>query len=79
MKKFDLGQTINTLANLGVIAGIVFLVFELEQNNQIMELEANAVKTQIRLDGWSQIADDPRLVSMMIKDRTGEALSDVSE
>lgn len=79
MKKFDLGQTINTLANLGVIAGIVFLVFELEQNNQIMELEANAVKTQIRLDGWSQIADDPRLVSMMIKDRTGEELSDVSE
>jgi len=32
MKKIDLGQTIQTLANLGVIAGIVFLAMELQQN-----------------------------------------------
>ncbi len=33
MKKLDLGQTISILANIGVIAGIVFLGFELRQNN----------------------------------------------
>lgn len=32
MKKIDLGQTITVLANLGVIAGILFLVLELRQN-----------------------------------------------
>lgn len=29
MSKFNLGQSINTLANIGVIAGIVFLAVEL--------------------------------------------------
>jgi hypothetical protein len=32
MKKIDLGQTISILANLGVIAGIVFLGYEISQN-----------------------------------------------
>jgi len=35
MKKIDLGQAINTLANVGVIAGIVFLGFELRQNQTV--------------------------------------------
>ena len=32
MKKIDLGQTITILANVGVIAGIIFLAFEIRQN-----------------------------------------------
>jgi len=36
MKKIDLGQTISIVANIGVIAGIVFLAVELRQNNQMM-------------------------------------------
>jgi hypothetical protein len=32
MKKIDLGQAIGILANLGVIAGIVFLAYEMQQN-----------------------------------------------
>ena len=32
MKKIDLGQSITILANLGVIAGIVFLGYEMRQN-----------------------------------------------
>ena len=35
MKKIDLGQTIAILANVGVIAGIVFLGFELRQNQLV--------------------------------------------
>jgi hypothetical protein len=35
MKKLELGRTINTIANLGVIAGIIFLALELNQNNQL--------------------------------------------
>lgn len=33
MKKFDLGQTLTILANIGVIAGIVFLGIEIRDSN----------------------------------------------
>lgn len=35
MQKIDLGKSIGILANLGVIGGIVFLGFELRQNQLI--------------------------------------------
>ena len=35
MKKFDLGQTFTILANVGVIAGIIFLALEIQQANRI--------------------------------------------
>ena len=36
MKKIDPGQTIQILANVGVIAGIAFLAVELRQNNELL-------------------------------------------
>ncbi len=78
-KRRDLGQALNTVANVGVIAGIVFLAFELNQNNEFLELEAKATQVQIKLDAWEQVTNDPALVSLMIKDRNGEALAPVEE
>lgn len=40
MKKIDLGQMITILANVGVIAGIIFLAIELRQNTTASRLEA---------------------------------------
>ena len=40
MKKLELGQTISIFANIGVIAGIVFLGFELSQNNELLAAQA---------------------------------------
>jgi len=40
MKKIDLGQTVTLLANVGVIVGIIFLAFELRQNNQQLALQS---------------------------------------
>ena len=40
MKKPNPGQMIQIVANIGVIAGIVFLGFELRQNNQFLGAEA---------------------------------------
>lgn len=37
MKKLDLGQTITIFANIGVIAGIVFLAVEVRQNQATLE------------------------------------------
>jgi hypothetical protein len=39
MKKIDLNQGVNTLANLGVIAGIVFLALEINQNSEMMRAQ----------------------------------------
>jgi len=54
MKKIDVGQTITLLANVGVIAGIVFLAIELGQNKDLMraqirhELSQGAIDTIVR-------------------------------
>jgi hypothetical protein len=42
LKKFDLGQTISIVANLGVIAGIVFLGYEIQQNNTLMRAQTRS-------------------------------------
>lgn len=40
MKKIDLGQAISILANIGVIAGIVFLAYEIRQNTISAQIES---------------------------------------
>jgi hypothetical protein len=42
MKNIDLSQVISTVANVGVIAGIVFLAFELRQNNELLISQARS-------------------------------------
>lgn len=50
MKKFDFGQATNTLANLGVIAGIVFLAVQINQSNRL-------ARAQMRNDISQSLAD----------------------
>ena len=40
MKKIELGQMITVLANIGVIAGILFLGYELRQNTLVSRAAA---------------------------------------
>jgi hypothetical protein len=46
MKKLDLGQTITILANIGVIAGILFLAIEVRQNSTQIEQATTAIAAQ---------------------------------
>lgn len=46
MKRIDISQGIAVLANLGVIAGIVFLGFELRQNNELLEAQVEQLEAQ---------------------------------
>jgi hypothetical protein len=46
MKNIDLGQTIGILANLGVLAGIVFLGFELRQSTRTTQATASQSVTE---------------------------------
>ena len=40
MKKIKPARLVTLIANIGVIAGILLLAFELRQNNDLMEAEA---------------------------------------
>ena len=75
MKKIDAGQAIGILANIGVIAGIVFLAFELQQNNELLGAQARAVRIGIRTDYAGALYSDPGLVQAMVKAENGEPLS----
>ncbi len=79
MKKLDLGQTIGIVANLGVIAGIGFLAFELQQNNELMRAEARFAQSERALDIFSRITNSPGLAEAYAKLRTGEELSEVEQ
>lgn len=73
--KIDLGQTINTLANVGVIAGIVFLGVEIQQNNALLGSQARTDRTVIRLDSGNQLVGNPHLIDAIVKDRASEPLT----
>ncbi|HKI83613.1 MAG TPA: hypothetical protein VKA63_04685 [Candidatus Krumholzibacteria bacterium] len=79
MTKRNLSESLHLLANLGVIASIVFLGVELQQNNELMEMEARATLTEDLQDGWYQLSSDPGLVELFIKDRSGQELSEAEE
>jgi len=61
MKKIDFGQTIGILANVGVIAGIVFLALELSQNNKLLRAQSGYNMYQNRASYREAIFHDPEL------------------
>lgn len=76
MKKIDVGRTLHTLANLGVIVGIVFLAVELNQNNQLLRNEARYNLQLSRSGELDDLWRNPELSDLMAKAREGGALTD---
>ncbi len=68
MKKIDLGQTITILANFGVVAGIVFLGFELRQNNQLLDIEVRAAYSSRANPIVELVIENPDLIVLMEKE-----------
>ena len=77
MKKIELGQIITILANIGVIAGIVFLAIELQQNNKLLEAQAISVVLETRMVRVEQVAESEGLAQLQTKNNAMEPLSDV--
>lgn len=73
--KIDAGQTINTLANVGVIVGIVFLAVEFGQNNDILESQRLATLATLSGSGYTILLERPELAPLLLRDRAGETLS----
>ena len=82
MKKIDLGQTMGILANLGVIAGIVFLAIEVRQNQETLEEQNTLAVLAARdaaFDTYSaartRLLENPELFGVWTKGRNGEPLT----
>ena len=65
MNRLDLGQTINTLANVGVIAGIVFLAIELRQNNALLGVQIRATTMGSRVRSAEMLSQNPEIVTLL--------------
>ena len=84
MKNIDLGQAIQTIANLGVIAGIAFLAIEIHQNQLELE-EANSINRAVALREAQQdfshfrslIAQDESLTEIWFRGLEDENLDEM--
>jgi len=79
MKKIDFGQTIGVLANLGVIAGIIFLGVELRQNNILMEAEARLSQYENARQFAVNLSVTPSLAEVLAKVSQGEELTEAED
>jgi hypothetical protein len=69
------GEMIAILANVGVIAEIIFLAIELRQNNELLGAEARFAHSERAIDIYARVSSVPGLADAYAKLRTGEELS----
>lgn len=70
-----LSHWLTLVANLGVLAGIIFLAIELQQNNRLLESEARANRLENRLATNNYILTIPELRLAWIKNSNREPLN----
>ena len=75
MKKISLGQTLGILANLGVIAGILLLTYELNQNRQMMQSQTRNAIADTLVHLVSLEATTPEPIETEVKLESGVPLS----
>ena len=75
MKKIELGQAIGIIANLGVIAGIIFLGVELRQNNAFLQAQAGYALSQNRANNNELLKSSPQFAALLVKLERGEQLT----
>ena len=79
MKKIDLGQGISILANVGVLVGILLLVYELSLNRQMVEAQTRHQVAQGIVDQLAEVASNPELADLAYRARCGRLESEVEE
>lgn len=67
MKKINLGQAVATLANVGVLVGILLLVFELNQNRQITQAQMRESLAQLDIEMMQSLREDDDLMRLTVQ------------
>jgi hypothetical protein len=76
MDRDRLNRWLSLAANLGVLAGIILLAFELEQNREMMRAQTRNELSEQIVDLLSQVATSDELSSLLFRAESGEPLSD---
>lgn len=79
MRKPDLAQTLALLGNAGVIIGILLLVYELNQNREIMQAQTRNAIAETLSGAIHLEASTPELLEMQVKRIAGEPLTSVEQ
>ena len=79
MKRLDLGQSMTILANVGVIAGIVFLGIELQQNNELLAAQARKDQLDARAVTLESITENSELALLSFKLENGDELTPLEQ
>lgn len=74
MKKIDAGQTLQLLGNFGVIVGILLLVYELNQNRDMMMAQTRNELSQGIVEILLAITEDEESSSLWIRGVRGDDL-----
>ena len=72
-----LNRWMTLLANVGVIAGIIVLAVEIQQNNEQLEIQVATTLHEIRMDDIGRIAMDEGLATALLKFNRNEKITDV--
>jgi hypothetical protein len=76
MDKDNLNKWLTLTANLAVVAGIVFLAFELKQNNELLDAEIRTIRHGVRAADYLLPLEHQQYANALIKKRHGEPLSE---
>ena len=75
MRKIRLGPTVSVLANVGVLIGILLLVYELHQNRVVAEAQTRSAITQSIIDLTEMITQTPVGMTVYEKRLNNEPLT----
>ncbi len=73
MKKIDLGQSVGILANVGVLVGILLLVYELGLNRQMMRAQTRHDLAEAIVGQLTLLATDGELAELIARVDSGAA------
>ena len=75
IKKIDLGQALTILANIGVLLGILLLVYELNQNRQTVQGQTRTSMTEGVTNLLYQLSTDPEVADVLYRGDIGGELT----
>jgi uncharacterized membrane protein YgaE (UPF0421/DUF939 family) len=75
MKKIDLGQTLRILGNVGVLIGILLLVYELNQNRDLMRAQTRNELQQGLTDVLSLTVGNIEVADIVLRANRGDELT----
>jgi len=79
MELQKLNHWLTLLANLGVIAGIIFLAVELRQNNEMMRAQTRSQLANEVTELFTANMNDQAYAEILLKGNKGEELSEIEQ